>query len=152
MGFRSESEIYTHMSTAGVSHEKSTQISQAHGLRGQAAQQFVTTNKNVIGEITNEQQVNLFNAIYPEYIEKAINNYNHWTNTEQSRSEWSTLHLAIKEILVDFVYQGFTKGPNPMKAGMTNNIDTLINYIESTPTITQYENGRRRANYLRSNR
>jgi hypothetical protein len=152
MGFRSESEIYTHMSTAGISHEKSTKISQAHGLRGQAAQQFVTTNKTAIGEITNEQQVKLFNAIYPEYIEKAINNYNHWTNTEQSRSEWGVLHLAIKDILVDFVYQGFTKGPNPMKAGMTNNIDTLINYIESTPTINQYENGRHRANYLRSNR
>ncbi len=39
-----------------------------------------------------------------------------------------------------------------MMAGMTNDFDTLIHYIESTPAISAGETGRRRANYLRKNR
>ena len=53
---------------------------------------------------------------------------------------------------MDFVYQGFTKGPNPMKAGMHNNVNELISYIENTPAISQYESGRHRADYLRNNK
>ncbi|MFZ5459334.1 MAG: hypothetical protein ACOZF1_08390, partial [Pseudomonadota bacterium] len=62
-----------------------------------------------------------------------------------------SLDQAIRDVLVDFVYQGFTKGPNPMKAGMRNDKAELIRYIENTPAIRQYEPGRNRARYLRNN-
>lgn len=39
-----------------------------------------------------------------------------------------------------------------MEAGMRNNIDELIRYIENTPGISQYEPGRHQAEYLRKNR
>ena len=105
----------------------------------------------MIGEISSEQEINLFNEIYPDYIERAIANYDRWTESEPERTDWSSLDQVIRDVLVDFVYQGFTKGPNPMKAGMRNDKDQLIRYIENTPAISQYEPGRNRARYLRNN-
>lgn len=43
-------------------------------------------------------------------------------------------------------------GPNPMRAGMNNDYDELIRYIEDTPAIKQYERGRNRAGYLSGRR
>ncbi|MEE4465459.1 calcium sensor EFh, partial [Azotobacter chroococcum] len=74
------------------------------------------------------------------------------TSSDLGRIRWPDLKLVIREILVDFVYQGFTKGPNPMRAGMNNNIDELIRYIENTPAIKQYEDGRHRALYLKKHK
>lgn len=115
------------------------------------AQQFVRDNKSSIGQITPEQEILLFNIIYPNYVDRAIRNYDHWTASEPDRADWNALDQVIRDVLVDFVYQGFTKGPNPMKAGMRNDKAELIRYIENTPAIRQYEPGRNRARYLRNN-
>jgi len=152
MGSRSESEIYNHMISAGVGTVQARNISAANGLKGTSARGFVTENKENIGAITVEQQIILFNLIYPEYVRRAKENYDHWTAEEPTRVDWNNLDQVIRDVLVDFVYQGFTKGPNPMKAGMTNNTDTLIDYIENTAGISQYEAGRHRATYIRNNR
>ncbi|MFP6800923.1 MAG: hypothetical protein VCA39_17650 [Pseudomonas sp.] len=152
MGFRSEPEIYNHMISAGVGSAQARKISAANGLKGTSAGDFVTTNKADIGTITVEQQIILFNLIYPDYVSRAKSNYDNWTAEEPTRIDWNNLDQVIRDVLVDFVYQGFTKGPNPMKAGMTNNADTLINYIENTAGISQYEAGRHRATYIRNNR
>jgi hypothetical protein len=149
MGSRSESEIYNHMIAAGINMTQASEISQAHNLKGRHAQQFVIANQKKIGTISFDQQITLFNLIYPVYISRAIINYDNWTSNEPGRTEWANLHQVIKDILVDFVYQGFTKGPNPMKAGMNNDVNKLIRYIENTPAISQYESGRHRADYLR---
>ena len=151
MGFRSESEIYNHMKDAGIEHDQATKIAQAFEKKGAIAQQFVRENKASIGSITTEQEIILFNTIYPDYVGRAVKNYNYWTASEPDRFEWSALDQVIRDVLVDFVYQGFTKGPNPMKAGMRNDKIELIRYIESTPAISQYEPGRNRAYYLRNN-
>ncbi|HAQ73500.1 MAG TPA: calcium sensor EFh [Pseudomonas sp.] len=151
MGSRSEAEIYGHMIASGIESEQAAKISRSHGLKGESARQFVVNNKVDIGEITLEQEVYLFNLIYPDYIGRAVNNYNYWTSSETGRIEWSSLDQVIRDVLVDFVYQGFTKGPNPMRAGMNNDRSQLVRYIEGTPAIRQYEPGRRRARYLRGN-
>lgn len=151
MGSRSQSEIYAHLVNSGVSASQASRISAAHGLKGGAAGQFVTANRDVIGAISKEQQVALFELIYPVYVARAIDNYNNWTSDQAGRHEWLSLDSVIQDVLVDFVYQGFTKGPGPMRAGMHNNKLELIRYIENTPAISQYEPGRRRADYLRGN-
>ncbi|QZP34359.1 peptidoglycan DD-metalloendopeptidase family protein [Pseudomonas sp. DR48] len=152
MGSRTETEIYNHMIAAGVDSAQATKISKAHGLKGSSASNFVTHNRADIGNITLDQQEALFDLIYPDYVAKAIVNYNHWTASLSERLEWDALSSIVKDILVDFVYQGFTKGANPMKAGMKDDVDQLISYIENTPAISQYEQGRKRAAYLRKNR
>ncbi|WP_166365225.1 pesticin C-terminus-like muramidase [Pseudomonas akapageensis] len=151
MGNRTQSEVHAHMTTAGIDDKKARQISLAHGLKGLAARDFVRQHKISIGEITKDQQISLFNAIYPDYIKRAISNYNKWTSSEAERAEWENLNPHIQDVLVDFVYQGFTLGGNPMKAGMRNSKTELISYIENTPAISQYEPGRQRARYLKSN-
>lgn len=111
----------------------------------------VSDNKSDIGDITEEQQINLFNIIYPGYVTRAIANYNSWTSEVATAKSWEQLDVPIQEVLVDFVYQGFTKGPNPMLAGANNDKQELIDYIRNTPGISRYEPGRHRADYLERN-
>ncbi|VVO36423.1 hypothetical protein PS691_05357 [Pseudomonas fluorescens] len=151
MGNRTQNEVYAHMTRAGIDDKKAREISLARGLKGVAARDFVTNSKISIGEITKDQQISIFNIIYPDYIERAISNYNKWTLSEIDRVEWVNLDPVIQEVLVDFVYQGFTLGANPMKAGMRNSRAELISYIENTPAISQYEPGRHRVRYLKNN-
>ncbi|WP_248767640.1 pesticin C-terminus-like muramidase [Pseudomonas sp. MWU12-2345] len=149
MGTRSQSEIHNHMLAAGIPHVQASRLAEAAGLKGSQAAQFVNNYRTSIGDITHQQEQALFDLIYPFYIDRAIANYNKWTENLAGRQPWESLHPIIRDILVDFVYQGFTAGPNPMKAGMKNNFSELISYIENTPAISQYEPGRQRANYLR---
>ena len=66
------------------------------------------------------------------------------------------LHWAIQDVLVDFIYQGYgEKIPGyhrPMRAGMNNDFDELINYIQTTPEMMQWETGRQRIPFLQQHR
>ncbi|OAT76777.1 hypothetical protein A9B99_22715 [Mangrovibacter phragmitis] len=148
MGDRSEADVYRDMVASGIPNGQAGKISKGAGLKGNSAHDFVSSNKNDIGEITLEQQESLFALIYPKYVERAISNYNKWTNGVSGAKPWVELTPPIQEVLVDFVYQGFTKGPKPMLAGSNNNKQELIDYIKNTLAISQYEPGRHRANYL----
>ncbi|MDY0973314.1 hypothetical protein [Siccibacter turicensis] len=109
---------------------------------------FVLSNRESIGEITRMQQNKLFGLIYPAYVVRANGNYETKTHGEPSALSWDSLEQKIQDILVDFIYQGFS-GERPMRAGMHNSRQELISYIENNTTISSYENGRHRANYLR---
>lgn len=148
MGDRTRFEVKRDMIRAGVLESQAEALSKGAGLKGFKAKSFVDTYQDEIGKITHAQQVELFDNIYPEYEERAVRNYNKWTVGQRDRVEWVRLDQPVKDILVDFVYQGFTRGPNPMRAGMNNDYDELIKYIEGTPAIEQYERGRNRARYL----
>ncbi|HGB2244983.1 TPA: pesticin C-terminus-like muramidase [Salmonella enterica subsp. enterica serovar Aberdeen] len=148
MGDRSESDVYHDMVTSGIPDEQAAKISKGAGLKGNRARDFVALNKIKIGEITLQQQEMLFSIIYPKYIDRTIVNYNKWTSGVSGVKPWDALDSRIQEVLVDFVYQGFTKGPKPMLAGAKNSKKELNDYIKNTPAISQYEPGRHRADYL----
>ncbi|MFC0225025.1 pesticin C-terminus-like muramidase [Serratia aquatilis] len=148
MGGRSRVEVYNDMIASGIESTQASKISNGAGLKGERARNFVSENKIDIGEITLSQQELLFDIVYPKYIERAINNYKSWTRDVVSAKEWDELDIPIQEVLVDFVYQGFTQGPRPMLAGSNNDKQELINYIRNTPAIYQYEEGRHRVRYL----
>jgi len=148
MGSRTKGAVKQDMIKVGIPSIKATALSEGAGKKGTKAEAFVTKNKKSIDKITIDQQVNLFNLIYPTYEARAKKNYNNWTSKEASRIEWEKLHDGIRDVLVDFVYQGFTKGPSPMKAGMNNSFDELIKYIQKNRVMTRYEKGRRRVQYL----
>ncbi|WP_337262099.1 MULTISPECIES: pesticin C-terminus-like muramidase [unclassified Serratia (in: enterobacteria)] len=150
MGGRSRVEVYNDMIASGIESTQASKISNGAGLKGGRARDFVSENKVDIGEITLSQQESLFDIVYPKYIERAINNYKSWTRDVVSAKEWDELDIPIQEVLVDFVYQGFTQGPRPMLAGSNNDKQELINYIRNTPAISQYEEGRHRVRYLES--
>jgi hypothetical protein len=157
MGNRSSAAVEADLVAAGVGSAKAKEFAKGAGKKGQKAKTFVKDNKATLGQITREQQQKLFDIIYPKYVERAKLNYEKWTVDEagaglDGKVKWENLDAPIRDILVDFVYQGFTKGPNPMVAGMRNDYDELIKYIENTPAIKQYEAGRKRADYLKTNR
>lgn len=150
MGSRSEGSIFSDMVQAGLPAVQAQQMAQSHGKKGTHARDFVHNQREAIGTISHQMQIRLFELIYPRYVQSACANYDRYTLSLSGRVEWSQLKPAIREILVDFVYQGFTRGPNPMIAGMTNDFDTLIHYIDNTPDIRVHEPARQRANYLRA--
>lgn len=151
MGTRSQRQIYSDLVTAGVSHTQAQALSQAARLRGKPAADFVRQQRNIIGEITEQQQAALFNLIYPQYEQRTKAVYNTRTENMGIRPEWNTIHPAIRDVLVDMIYQGF-RGETAMSAAAANDIDSFINYIRQTPSLMSYEPGRDRIGYLESNR
>lgn len=152
MGNRTKVAVKHDMLKSGVEDKKATSLSEGAGLKGDKAKEFVANNKESITKITVANQVRMFDNIYPVYEARAKNNYIKWTVNEKDKTEWDKLHQAIKDVLVDFVYQGFTKGAKPMKAGMKNDFDELIKYIDGSITMKRYEAGRNRIKYLKKNK
>ncbi|HHR4013906.1 TPA: hypothetical protein ACS5Z6_001941 [Salmonella enterica] len=148
MGGRSKDSVYSDMVASGIDSDKANKISMAAGLKGSAAMNFVIANRESIGEITRMQQNKLFGLIYPAYVARTKGNYKAKTHGAPGALPWDSLEQKIQDILVDFIYQGFS-GERPMRAGMNNSRQELISYIENNATISSYENGRHRANYLR---
>lgn len=148
---RSESSIISDLTQAGVPLAQAQQIAKSHGKSGAAAKAFVRDNRAAIGTITHQMQVRLFELIYPRYVETAHHFYDLRTANIPQRPTWENLKPAVRALTVDFVYQGF-KSENTMKKCMSNDIDTLINYIETTPELSQYEGGRNRVGFLKRNR
>lgn len=113
MGSRTQSEIHAHMVEAGVDEDKSVKISLAYGLKGAAAKKIVKNNKAVIGEITRQQQISLFNIIYPDYVRRAsVVDSQTVYECSKRRADDSDLELnrAYKE-LVDRVISAYKADP-----------------------------------------
>jgi len=150
MGNRTKVVVNQDMTKAGIPIATAKALSDGAGLKGAKAKAFVDKHEKSIGKITHVQQVKLFDNIYPTYETSSKQNYDKWTRAEKTRVEWGKLDPAIRDVLVDFVYQGFTKGPGPMKAGMHNDFDEMIKYIKNTPALMLYEPGRHRISYLKN--
>lgn len=107
--------------------------------------------RNEIGEITERQQVSLFNLIYQKYITRAWLNYNEITRDVKNKPSWEDLHPTIKDVLIDITYQGY-RGETAMIAATHNNIDYFIEYIKNNRELARGELARGRINYLNDNR
>lgn len=148
MGKRTKGEIYSDMLRVGIGSEKASLIATGAGLKGGAAATFVKEYKEKIGVITHQQQVELFNMVYGGYIDIAKKRYARYSADVPGRVNWDELHPAIRDILVDFAYQGIP-GEKTIPVAAKNDIDLLIKLIESEPDLLKYEAGRNRASYLR---
>jgi len=151
MGGRTPDAIYHDLTRAGVPSDQAELLSHATKLTGTSAQKWVIEHKNECGIITREAQARLFELIYPGYASRGKAIYLSKTAEFPERTAWENLKAPIRDIAVDFVYQGlgFVR---TMKACMSNDIDTLIQFIEHNAQVQSYEGGRQRANYLRKNR
>ncbi len=150
MGSHTQQEVFGSLVKAGISNVQAQAISQAASLKGVLAAEFVRKNGKSIGEITEQQQINLFNQIYPIYERRAQSIYNARTAHTPNRPDWTALHPAIRDVLVDIVYQGF-RGETAMSAAVANDVDSFIDYIRRTPSLVAHEPARGRIGYLKSN-
>lgn len=151
MGQRSQGQVYSDLIRAGIPPAQARTMSQAAGLRGRQAAEFVRQHRVTIGEITEQQQASLFNQIYPAYEQRAQTVYNTRTASIQNRPEWSELRPAIRDVLVDIVYQGY-RASTTMPEAARNDIDSLILFIRNHVELSGDEPNRNRAGYLDSNR
>lgn len=151
MGGRSANAIITDLVRAGVEQEQAMLLAASHGKTGHAARVFVTQYRHACGIISREAQARLFELIYPSYVTRARRIYNGYAANVAQAVAWEQLHKSIQEIAVDLVYQGLGYR-SFLEPCMSNNVDTLIDFIETEARVSKYENGRQRANYLRRNR
>ncbi|WEE01402.1 peptidoglycan-binding protein [Taylorella equigenitalis] len=122
MKYRTPCEIRKDLERAGIPSEQAKLISKAALMSGIEAKIFVKNNKHKIGEISNLQQTNLFNLIYPLYVKetkrfflnkirnlslvKATTNNLYNTTSNIHEEIWDLLDENIKIVLIDMKYQG----------------------------------------------
>lgn len=128
MGSRTKAESCGYLIKAGVEAKKAEKISTGSRLKFCQAEKFVRQHKNEIGEITELQQLMLFEAVYPEYTNKAKRFYNKYKGA--NAVAWRELHPVLKEVFIDMRYQGaMTIGY--VSSFKRNDIGSALKLIES---------------------
>ncbi|MDR7343836.1 peptidoglycan hydrolase-like protein with peptidoglycan-binding domain [Pantoea alhagi] len=151
MKMRSAGEIYSTLRQAGLEEHKAVICSRATGLSGRTAEQFVTVFGPMIGEITHQQQIRLFDVIYPQYVSLAKGYYFRHTKKLQiipDAVSWEAIDSKIKDVYIDIVYQGVDDITQLVKAVASNDKDELKKLIKNTPRYMQFEKERKRIGYL----
>lgn len=151
MGARSREQVFRELTRAGIPHEQARAIAAGASKRGHEAADFVRLHRTAIGEITEQQQAMLFNNIYPGYEQRAKTVYNLRTEGDRTRTAWQDLHPAIRDVLVDIIYQGY-QGTASMPIASRNDIDSMIRFIRNHRELSVDELNRNRAEYLNANR
>jgi hypothetical protein len=107
MKLRSKSEIRDDLLAAGLEAAMATLISQAAGLRGEQAEEFIEENQLEDFEITSDAQLKLFEI---EYERQAKDTQRLATKSDVTHAygevNWEALHPVIKEVLVDLRFRG----------------------------------------------
>lgn len=103
MGNRSAGEIFATLSRSGIEEYKSSICSRAAGLKGQPAREFVRAYGPLIGEISHQQQVSLFEITFEKYINDAKRIF---SNANGLSVTWYSIEKKIREVFCDTLYQG----------------------------------------------
>lgn len=146
MGERTKAQIYNDLIAAGISASQASRISAAAGKKGVDAERFVRSNQD-IGEITTEQQIKLFNNIYPAYENRAQLRYKEKTKGMSNVTKWEDLNPVLRDILVDIVYNGY-EGKDAMPAASKNNISQFIAFLKNHKVYSGDNRNQYRVPYL----
>ena len=104
---KTAAKIVQDLTKAGLSKTDATTLSKAAGLSGPTAKNFIKTNKLESFEITQQQQVKLFDLTYnEEEAETKRLCTKPDVNAKFGTCNWQTIDSAIKQVLVDLKYRG----------------------------------------------
>lgn len=107
MKLRTKAAIRDDLIKAGVNSSQSVLISQAAGMKGEQAEEFIEENDLEDFEISAEQQLALFEI---EYERQEADTRRLATKADVTRkygaTDWDGLDPTIKEILVDLRFRG----------------------------------------------
>jgi hypothetical protein len=114
LGSRTKIKVVSILKRSGIKKEQAELISNAAGLKGCAAYEFVTQNKDKIGEISESQQLSLFKITYDELkrdVERICKDLDtikkfHPKPDVSPDEAWERIPQKIKELLVDMRYRG----------------------------------------------
>ncbi len=107
MKMRSRSDVRDDLVSSGVESVQAALISQAAGLKGETAEEFLEENELEDFEITPRTQLKLFDI---EYQRQAADTRRLATKADVTRAygktDWDKLHPVIREVLVDLRFRG----------------------------------------------
>lgn len=107
MKMKNSFKIQQNLIISGVKIADAKLLAKAAGLYGGSAKSFIVSNQLEEYEITQQQQVNLFNISYLEEEAEAKRLCSKAdVVTKYGRCDWDKLDYAIKEILVDLKFRG----------------------------------------------
>jgi uncharacterized protein YgiM (DUF1202 family) len=115
LGQQSAAGIQADLVQAGISAADAGRFAGAAGITGTAARDWLRANGQTLSEVTLEQQEALFEIAYARLagdVERISGNYagTMGTRTGRGREEfeidWTQLHPAIRDVLVDLRYRG----------------------------------------------
>lgn len=136
MRYRTHKQIIKDLMLAGVEKENAKSIAEGSGKFACLARDFVIENKNKLAEITEQQQLKLFNLTYKKYLSDSIRFYNKYKRIDSV--SWQALLPVLKDVFVDMKYQGVLSYKMVPIFGL-NRRDKLIVLIQETPTLINYE-------------
>ena len=114
LGDRTEISTLMALKKAGIENKKAERISKGAGKKGCQAYDFVLKNRDSIEDITDIQQLRLFEIVYEE-LEKDVericklykNIYDYHPNPSTSpHLAWESIPKKIRDILIDLRYRG----------------------------------------------
>ncbi|NCH02189.1 peptidoglycan-binding protein [Cronobacter malonaticus] len=103
---RSAGEILFTLRLAGIEEYKSQICAKASFLSGKKAASFIELYGPLVGEITHQQQIRLFELSYKEKKDYAKNVYNRSVANIKNALSWEQIELRIRDVFVDTIYQG----------------------------------------------
>ena len=114
---KTKSQIERDLKEAGINEQKAKLFSEAAGLKGKDAKDFLKENELNDYEISEYQQRKLFQKSYSEKEEytKYLYNKTDVVKTYGESPEWDKLNPTIREILVDLTYRGDYDGKTRKK-------------------------------------
>ena len=149
MGSRTKAESYGYLIKAGVEAKKTEKISTGSRLKFCEAEKFVRQHKNEIGEITEVQQLKLFEAVYDEYIIDAKRFYNKYC--KPASISWLDLDQRIKDVFIDMKYQGVLR-TDMVRFFSNNDKNDVVRLIKTHSRLKKDDENRQRIKYLLENR
>lgn len=150
-------EILTDLMDAGLDTPKALVLSKASGLRGMAAERFITSNDLLDFQITPEQQLRLFKTTYAairDYMVKVSQTQK--VNRALSSVNWASIDHRIVDVLVDLTYRGdYTTSSRALIADsvISNDFEGLCGVLRDKATWAKVPTDRfhRRVNFCESN-
>ncbi len=107
MKMKNKFKIKQDLIKAGLKVADAQKLSDTSGLSGNTAKAFIKTQKLEKFEITQQQQVNLFNISYKEEEAETKRLCTKVDVTSKyGKCDWAKLDSAIKQILVDLKFRG----------------------------------------------
>ncbi|ECF1703669.1 peptidoglycan-binding protein [Salmonella enterica subsp. enterica] len=129
MGKRTRNDIYMTLRRIGIEEYKAELCSRAAGMKGHDAQLFVKTYRPIVGEITHQQQVDLFNISFTDYVSTAERIYNH---VDSAKLSWSNVDPKVKDVFYDTLYQGNSEARKLAEIISQGDKSKLIAWLNST--------------------
>jgi len=147
LGGRSKEEVMHMLAMAGILKEQAKKIAEGSKLTHCQAGDFVRENRIDVGEITESQQLRIFDSLYQRYCKDAECFYNRHKKSDSV--SWGNLDSTLKDVVVDMLYQGRLR-PDMISVIGKNQKNDVINLIKNSVSLSHDEAARDRIGYIKS--